>query len=118
MTMPSFKEMTRTEYRTLHYWVEKQLGKPQCCEICGTQEPRRYEWANLSGEYRKELTDWRRLCMPCHHREKHSGHCIHGHELTAENTYVSPTGTTSCRICRKRTHAFHNAKRRRGKKYD
>lgn len=27
-------------------------------------------------------------------------HCIHGHEYSSENTYVSPKGVRACRICR------------------
>ena len=50
----------------LHNWVKKNLGKPQSCDFCGTKEDRMYHWANKSGEYKKELTDWLRLCVPCH----------------------------------------------------
>lgn len=38
---------TPTEYRTLHQWVAKNLGKPQECWHCGTTEVKRYEWANI-----------------------------------------------------------------------
>jgi hypothetical protein len=28
-------------------------------------------------------------------------HCVHGHEFTAENTYMRPEGERECRICRR-----------------
>lgn len=56
-------------YGALHRWVESHLGKPQFCEGCGTEEANRYyEWANISGEYKRDLKDWLRLCKICHNR--------------------------------------------------
>lgn len=109
-------KMTTSEYRMLHYWVEKQLGRPQHCVICGTTEKRRYHWANISGEYKKDKNDWRRLCVPCHSTEKHLGQCKHGHEYTPENTYTKPNGTHACRTCRKTQQAISNLKSRNRRK--
>ena len=53
-------------YYALHDWIERQLGKPKKCEECGTTENRMYHWANKSHKYKRELTDWLRLCVPCH----------------------------------------------------
>lgn len=55
-------------YRALHYWVEKQLGKPKICEDCedSSLKQNRYHWANISGDYKRVVTDWRRLCSKCH----------------------------------------------------
>jgi hypothetical protein len=39
-------------------------------------------------------------------------YCRHGHEYTAENTYVSPAGVRSCRACQ-RAHALRNVERYR-----
>ena len=71
------------KYRALHQWVERRLGKPQKCEnpICfyprkGSKykgcrsglllAPKVYDWANISGEYKRKLDDWIRLCRSCH----------------------------------------------------
>jgi hypothetical protein len=55
-------------YRALHKWVEFRLGKPRFCENCGNGNltHREYHWANISGLYKRQLSDWRRLCVSCH----------------------------------------------------
>lgn len=94
-----------TEYRILHYWVEKQLGRPSECENCGDTEARRYEWSNISGKYRREPGDWVRLCVTCHRiidNQYMKTHCVNGHEYTPDNTYMPPNHKTKeCVTCRK-----------------
>lgn len=51
-----------------HNWVVRRLGKPKRCDHCGTTEDRMYHWANISGKYKRDLSDWLRLCVPCHKR--------------------------------------------------
>lgn len=55
-------------YRGLHTWVVSKLGKPDKCENCGTDGLHGYDihWANKSGEYKRELSDFVRLCAKCH----------------------------------------------------
>lgn len=55
-------------YGGIHRWVVRQLGKPQKCSKCNTIKYHRYEWANISRKYKRELTDWIRLCVPCHRK--------------------------------------------------
>lgn len=55
-------------YTGLHQWVRRNLGKPLKCEHCGTTEAKKFEWANKSGEYKRTLEDWLRLCTKCHRR--------------------------------------------------
>lgn len=52
---------------SLHDWVKRYLGKPSLCEHCGTTTAKRFEWANKSQEYKRDLSDWIRLCPSCHH---------------------------------------------------
>lgn len=55
-------------YSALHLRVEAARGKPSRCACCDTTDPSlHYEWANLSGRY-EDVTDYARLCPPCHHR--------------------------------------------------
>lgn len=58
----------KATYSSLHDWVERHLGKPSKCEHCGTTEKRMYHWANKSHKYKRILSDWIRLCVPCHKR--------------------------------------------------
>ena len=55
-------------YRNLHRWVERNLGKPKICENCkdNSLRHRQYHWANKSRNYKRNLTDWVRLCVKCH----------------------------------------------------
>jgi len=59
---------SKDEYRALHYWVQGELGKPDTCTQCKRTglSGRKIHWANISGEYRKDLRDWVRLCAKCH----------------------------------------------------
>ncbi len=52
-------------YRALHYWIERNLGKPTLCEHCGLVKGRMH-WANKSHKYKRDVTDWIRLCPKCH----------------------------------------------------
>ena len=55
-------------YSALHCWVKLWLGKPKTCEHCKTTGLTGYSihWANKSGLYKRELSDWIRLCAKCH----------------------------------------------------
>ena len=54
-------------YGALHHWVKKNLGEPLICWYCNTSTAKKYHWANRSGEYKRDLNDWFRLCVSCHH---------------------------------------------------
>lgn len=55
----------KASYSAHHHWAKYHLGKASKCENCETVEGR-FEWANLSGEYKRELSDWASLCILCH----------------------------------------------------
>jgi len=96
-------------YPALHGWVRRKLGKPNECVECGVTNAKRYEWANISGKYKRDLKDWKRLCASCHRimdlktTGKSSGyktHCPKGHEYNEENTARhGTTGFVYCRAC-------------------
>ena len=59
---------SRSEYKSLHHWVNRHFGQPSICEECGKSGLKNHQihWANISGSYLKERIDWQRLCAKCH----------------------------------------------------
>lgn len=57
-------------YRCLHSWVVRKLGKPTDCAHCPKKglTGHSIHWANKSGRYKRDITDWIRLCALCHKR--------------------------------------------------
>lgn len=64
-------------YSAKHYWVTRKRGKPTHCEECGLdRDPRPtkvgvkrknyFQWANISGKYKRDLLDYRQMCTACH----------------------------------------------------
>lgn len=55
-------------YGSLHSWIRRKLGTPSICWECGftSNNSRQFHWANVSGEYRRDLEDFVRLCVVCH----------------------------------------------------
>ena len=53
-------------YKGLHCWISKHFGRPMKCEICKTEDAKRFDWANVSGKYKRARSDWKRLCKKCH----------------------------------------------------
>lgn len=56
----------KVSYAGIHRWVYRELGLPNQCDFCKTTISKKFEWANLSGEYKRDLSDWARLCVVCH----------------------------------------------------
>lgn len=58
----------KASYAAKHIWMYTTFGKPDTCETCGKSglHGRNINWANLSGEYKRDRTDWLRLCRSCH----------------------------------------------------
>lgn len=56
-------------YQALHSWVYRKMGRPRTCEKCSRKNltSRFIGWANKSGEYKREVGDWIRLCTKCHY---------------------------------------------------
>lgn len=56
-----------------HVWIKYYFGRPMFCEECksetvpeGKVPARWFQWANISGEYKRDRSDWKRLCINCH----------------------------------------------------
>lgn len=54
------------EYRSAHNWVYKNSGKALYCYFDKSHKSKRFEWANLSGLYLHDMSDWLSLCVSCH----------------------------------------------------
>ena len=68
MGRTDYKKKENVGYSGLHMWVRKMLGKPDKCELCRNNKlrHRQYHWASKSRKYKRDLTDWLRLCVKCH----------------------------------------------------
>lgn len=57
----------KVSYITLHHWMQRHLGKPKKCIKCGSLggKIKGCHWANISGEYKRDFSDWHELCPSC-----------------------------------------------------
>lgn len=51
-------------YGALHSWVKRHFPKPEFCVDCKIKKAR--DLANISHEYKRDLSDWEWLCHKCH----------------------------------------------------
>lgn len=54
------------KYRRLHGWLVLRYGKANHCEHCRRLDAKVYDWANISGEYKRNVSDYIQLCRSCH----------------------------------------------------
>lgn len=87
-------------YVAKHLWIVKHYGSANKCENpnCKFENPKRYEWANISGVYHRERSDYMMLCPSCHRRMDKGAYCKRGHEFTQKNTIIR-NGWRVCRTC-------------------
>ena len=55
------------KYGSLHDYVKSKKLAPKYCDECGEDKP--LDLANISGEYKRDLDDWRYICRKCHMNE-------------------------------------------------
>lgn len=55
-----------SKYSSTHTWVYRNFGKAESCVECHDGSKRLYHWSNISGEYKRDKSDWRQLCVSCH----------------------------------------------------
>ena len=68
-------------YHPKHAWNTYNWGHPVACEHCGLEGENgvylkqgklmkrwNIQWANISGNYTRERSDWLGLCQPCHRK--------------------------------------------------
>lgn len=57
------------KYGAVHSWIYRHFGKPNKCEECGKiAYKNKMHWANISGKYKRDRSDWKRLCTSCHYK--------------------------------------------------
>lgn len=58
-------------YGALHSWISRNKGKANHCENkdCLSRNPKKFEWSNISGEYKRDINDYESLCIKCHRKK-------------------------------------------------
>jgi hypothetical protein len=56
------------KYEALHGWIKWHKPKSLFCEKCG-ELTQKLDIANISGEYKRDIMDFRWLCRRCHMTE-------------------------------------------------
>lgn len=51
-------------YKSLHSWIKRNKPKTEFCEICHKKGPK--EVSNVSGKYKRNINDYRWVCISCH----------------------------------------------------
>ena len=82
------------EKKAVHDWIRSRLRKPTLCSNCW--EFGFVELANISQEYKRDLSDWKWLCRKCHMKQdKRTGHSNvnknhPGHWVDCINPFCNP----------------------------
>lgn len=53
-------------YWAKHMWIRNLKGSANGCSCCLGKNSNYYEWANISREYKRDVSDWIQLCRSCH----------------------------------------------------
>lgn len=53
------------KYQALHMWVRRKLGNAKKCAKDPSHKSKKFVWANKTGKYLRELSDWHELCNSC-----------------------------------------------------
>lgn len=53
-------------YYSTHKWLATHHEKAGACSKCGKEG--KTDWANISGEYKRDIADYVELCRSCHVR--------------------------------------------------
>ena len=51
-------------YNALHEWIRNHKPQPSFCENC--KSTKAHDLANISGEYKRDINDFKWLCRRCH----------------------------------------------------
>lgn len=99
-------------YSAKHKWLTANYGRPTYCENDPSHPGKIFDWANLSGLYLRERSDYKHLCRRCHRLMDRGNFCKHGHEYTPENTLIKQKkGENPYRQCRECNKLWMRVKR-------
>ena len=54
------------QYKKVHKWLKINYGKATYCSNDIQHKAKFYDWANISGEYKMDINDFKPLCRACH----------------------------------------------------
>ena len=96
----------KASYKQKHHYINWHLGKANHCENPNCRKTSNFfEWANISGSYKRDRSDWMMACHSCNARmdyiRRNGNKCKRGHEYTEKTTAWAKNGTRRCRICTK-----------------
>jgi hypothetical protein len=57
----------KIHYTALHKWINRNFKMIKECSECKSNN--NLDWANISGEYKRDREDWKVLCRSCHMKE-------------------------------------------------
>lgn len=65
----------RANYSSVHKWIVRWYGKASKCEnVNCTGKSKKFDWANMTDKYEKNIKNFLQLCRSCH--TKKDGHCF------------------------------------------
>ena len=71
------KSKNLLSYHGIHNWLRREYGPANEClnKLC-TRKSSKYNWANVSGTYDKDVNSYTKLCASCHISYDRWGHDI------------------------------------------
>jgi len=68
--MSKMKSHKDVSYSGIHKWISYHYEKSGTCSECKTSNlsGKYIHWANISGEYKRDIKDWKELCAKCHQK--------------------------------------------------
>ncbi len=61
----------KAKIKAKHMYIYKTYGLATKCDLCGDKKATSYEWSNISRTYKRDMSDWRQLCISCHRKYDH-----------------------------------------------
>lgn len=62
------KIINHDHYVKIHVWMYRNFGKADHCSKNKNHVSKTYEWANISGKYKQDVSDWMQMCPSCHRK--------------------------------------------------